>query len=84
MRSERLRIPQDIGYASLNIADDVPKASGIEQHRGVMGELAVDILNSLLHGNQRGFNVVAHGTHIGGTWHEGTTVRPRPSANPST
>lgn len=76
VRSEGLRIPQDIGYASLNVADDVPTASGIQQHRSAMGELAVDILNSLLHGNQRGFNEVAHGTHVDGTWHEGGTLRP--------
>ena len=76
VRSEGLRIPQDIGYASLNVADDVPAASGIQQHRSAMGELAVDILNSLLHGNQRGFNEVAHGTHVDGTWHEGGTLRP--------
>ncbi len=76
VRAEGLRIPHDIGYASLNVVDDVPNASGIQQHRAEMGEFAVEILNSLLQSNQRGFNAVAHGTHVDGTWQEGGTVRP--------
>jgi len=73
---EGLEIPRDIGYASLNVADDVPQASGIQQHRSEMGEFAVEVLNSLLQSNQRGFNAVPHGTHVDGTWHEGSTIRP--------
>jgi Transcriptional regulators len=80
VRAEGLRIPQDIGYASLNVVDDVPHASGIQQHRNEMGEFAVELLNSLLQSNQRGFNTVPHGTHVDGTWHEGNTVRPLPRA----
>ncbi|QYM78620.1 LacI family transcriptional regulator [Horticoccus luteus] len=80
VRAEGLRIPQDIGYASLNVADDVPQASGIQQHRSEMGEFAVEILNSLLQSNQRGFNAVPHGTHVDGTWQEGRTVRGLPAA----
>lgn len=76
VKSEGLRVPEDIGYASLNVADDLPNVSGIQQHRGAMGEFAVDVLNSLLQSNQRGFNAVANGTHIDGTWHEGATLRP--------
>lgn len=72
---EGLEIPRDIGYASLNVADDVPQASGIQQHRSEMGEFAVEVLNSLLQSNQRGFNAVPHGTHVDGTWHEGSTIR---------
>ena len=80
VRAEGLRIPQDIGYVSLNVVDDMPNASGIQQHRAEMGEFAVEILNSLLQSNQRGFNAVAHGTHVDGTWHEGSTVRPLKAA----
>src|SRR5690606_17433586 len=75
VHAEGLRIPQDIGYASLNVADDVSDASGIQQHRNEMGGIAVELLNSLLQSNQRGFNTVPHGTHVDGTWHEGKTVR---------
>jgi LacI family transcriptional regulator len=72
--SLKLRIPRDVGYASLNIVDDAPGVSGILQHRDVMGATAVDVLHSLLHRNHRGPHVVSQGTQIDGTWHEGRTV----------
>lgn len=70
----KLRVPRDLGYASLNVVDDAPGASGILQHRDVMGATAVDVLHSLLHRNHRGPHVLSQGTHIDGTWHEGRTV----------
>ena len=80
VKSERLRVPEDIGYASLNVTDDLPHVNGIQQHRGAMGEFAVNVLNSLLQSNHRGFDAVATGTHIDGTWLEGDTLRPVPRA----
>ncbi len=70
----KLRVPRDLGYASLNVVDDAPGVSGILQHRDVMGATAVDALHSLLHRNHRGPNPIAQGTQIDGTWHEGRTV----------
>jgi LacI family transcriptional regulator len=69
-----LRIPRDLGYASLNVLDDSPGVSGILQHRDVMGATAVDVLHSLLHRNHRGPHEIAQGTQIDGTWHDGRTV----------
>lgn len=74
---EGLRIPEDIGYLSLNIADDRAGASGINQNRKVMGSIAIDALNSLLQRNQRGEQRVPTGTLVDGTWHEGDTLPPR-------
>ena len=71
----KLRVPRDLGYASLNVLDDAPGVSGILQHRDVMGAAAVDALHGLLHRNHRGPHAVAQGTQIDGTWHEGRTVR---------
>lgn len=70
----KLRIPHDLGYASLNVVDDAPDVSGILQHRDVMGATAVDVLHSLLHRNHRGPHEIAQGTQIDGTWQEGRTV----------
>lgn len=69
-----LRVPRDLGYASLNVIDDAPGVSGILQHRDVMGATAVDVLHSLLHRNHRGPHDVAQGTQIDGSWHEGRTL----------
>ena len=70
----RLRVPRNLGYASLNVVDDAPNVSGILQHRDVMGATAVDVLHSLLHRNHRGPHAVAQGTQIDGSWHEGRTA----------
>lgn len=77
----KLRVPRDLGYASLNVVDDAPGVSGILQHRDVMGAAAVDALHGLLHRNHRGPHPVAQGTQIDGSWHEGRTVAkpPRPA-----
>ena len=72
--AEGLRIPEDIGFVSLNIIDDVPGAAGIDQHRDVMGATAIDVLNSLLQRNQRGLQPSAIGTQVDGTWQEGSTL----------
>jgi LacI family transcriptional regulator len=81
----KLRVPRDLGYASLNVIDDAPGVSGILQHRDVMGAAAVDALHALLHRNHRGPHPVAQGTQIDGSWHEGRTVaKPgrQPGASP--
>lgn len=80
VKLEGIKIPRDVGYASLNVTDDQPNSSGIQQHRHAMGEFAIDVLNSLLQSNQRGFHAIPHGTHVDGTWHEGKTLRPLPKA----
>lgn len=73
-RAEGLRVPRDFGYVSLNAIDDESGASGILQHRDVMGATAVDVLNSLLHRNHRGPHELSMGTQVDGTWHEGRTL----------
>lgn len=75
--AEGLRVPEDIGYVSLNVVDDEPGASGIDQHRDIMGATAVDVLNTLLQRNQRGLQPASIGTQIDGTWHKGSTLSPR-------
>ena len=69
-----LKIPDDVGYVSLNVTDDVEGASGIHQHRDVMGATAVDVLNSLLQRNFRGEHAVSVGTQVDGSWFEGDTL----------
>ena len=70
-----LRVPEDVGYVSLNVTDDEPGVSGIHQHRDVMGATAVDVLNSLLQRNFRGEHAVSIGTQVDGSWVDGNTVR---------
>ena len=70
----KLRVPRDLGYASLHGDDDAPGAGGILQHRDVMGAAAVDALHGLLHRNHRGPHLVVQGTQNDGSWHTGRTL----------
>ncbi len=75
--AENLRIPEDVGYISLNVADEeIPNAAGIFQPRTAMGATAVDMLNNLLLHNQRGFQPVSLGSQLDGEWRGGTTLLP--------
>ena len=72
--SLNIRVPEDLAYVSLNVSDDIEDASGIYQHRDVMGATAVDVLNSLLQRNFRGQMPVSVGTQVDGSWRAGKTV----------
>lgn len=74
---EGIRIPEDLGYISLNAADDLPHASGIDQHREEMGAIAMDSLNSMLIRNQLGEQSISTGTLVDGSWKEGATLPSR-------
>lgn len=75
--AENLRIPEDVGYISLNVADEeIPNAAGIFQPRTAMGTTAVDMLNNLLLHNQRGFQAVSLGSQLDGEWRGGATLLP--------
>ncbi|MDA1067897.1 MAG: LacI family DNA-binding transcriptional regulator [Verrucomicrobia bacterium] len=69
-----LKIPNNIGYVSLNVTDDVEGATGIHQHRDIMGATAIDVLNSLLQRNFRGEHQVSVGTQVDGSWIDGKTL----------
>jgi len=78
---EGICIPEDIGYLSLNVSDDAPEASGIDQHREEMGAIAMDSLNGLLQRNQRGAQRISTGTLVDGSWKEGKTLPSKLRAN---
>lgn len=78
-----LRIPEDLGYVSLNVTDDVESVAGIHQHRDVMGATAVDVLNSLLQRNFRGEHEVSVGTQVDGSWIDGNTLLAKVSRHAS-
>lgn len=73
--AERLRIPEDVGYVSLNVRDDISGATGIDPRGDVMGEIAMDTLGRLL---QRGLRSASGNSSVGslvvGTWCEGRTL----------
>lgn len=69
------KVPDEIGYVSLNIVDDEPGVSGIYQLRNIMGEVAVDVLNSLLLISHRGPIKASIGSQVDGEWRDGITIK---------
>jgi LacI family transcriptional regulator len=71
---ERVRVPREIGYISLNVMDDRAGSSGLLQNRRTIGALAIDILNSLILRNHRGENAVCQSTEVDSKWQPGRTL----------
>ncbi len=75
LRASGRRLPQDIGYVSLNASDQQEQVSGIDQRRDVMGAQAVDAVHALLSRSHRGPDEVQAGTIIEGVWRDAGTLR---------
>jgi hypothetical protein len=71
---ERVRVPREMGYISLNVMDDRAGSSGLLQNRRTIGALAIDILNSLILRNHRGENAVCQSTEVDSKWQPGRTL----------
>jgi len=70
-----LRIPEDIGLAHLNLAEDVPGWAGIAPLIEEVAAAAVDLLVGLIHRHETGSPPVQKITTIRGVWVPGRTLR---------
>lgn len=76
LRRHAVRVPDDIGYASLDVGSDhVGKIAGTLQDNAGMGAAAVSMVASSLLHNEIGFPDKPTITMIGGSWIDGPTVR---------
>ena len=69
------RVPDDIGYASLDLPPDTPAVSGMEQYSRLVGAAAVDLAIAGLLQHERGVPFHAKTVMIGGIWRPGKTTR---------
>lgn len=76
LRKMKVRVPDDVGYASLDVMKDTGIA-GIRQSWGGMFAAAVDQLTGELARNEFGLPVEPKVTLIEGTWVDGETVKRR-------
>lgn len=72
--AEGVQVPNDVGYASLNVNDDIETAAGVRHRRDVIGATSVDVLNSFMQRNFKGPQEVSSGTQIDGIWQGGLTL----------
>ncbi len=70
-----LRVPQDVGFASLALAADDRDVAGVNQHSELVGAAAVDLVDSQLRRNERGVPTHSKTVLISGEWVGGATVR---------
>lgn len=75
MKAMGLRIPEDIGYAGIDLLEVNRTVSGVYQNSVTVGRKAVDFLVDMIHRGERGVPVVPIRTLVESEWRAGTTVR---------
>ncbi len=78
MHQAGLSVPAETGFASLDVQNNQPHVSGIDQGLTAIGAAGVDLIDLLIRTNARGLRATEHKVVLGGTWHEGNTLRSRP------
>jgi LacI family transcriptional regulator len=80
LRSEGVRVPEDVSCATLYWKADRATMSGYYQNHELMAAAAVDLVVAQLHRNERGLPASEKTTLIQADWREGTTLRAKPRA----
>ena len=71
-----LRVPRDIGVASLACPERSHPCSGIWQNGRLIGAIAIDNIISMLEYNERGLPEQTRVVMVEGVWNDGQTLRP--------
>lgn len=75
MRATGWRVPEDIGFAGIDLLENARGVSGVYQNNVTIGRKAVDFLVDMVHRGERGLPAVPIRTLVEGEWRPGTTVR---------
>ncbi|MEZ0218048.1 MAG: LacI family DNA-binding transcriptional regulator [Rariglobus sp.] len=75
MKARGLRIPEDIGYAGIDLLEGNRTVAGVYQNSVTIGRKAVDFLVDMIHRGERGLPEVPIRTLVESEWRQGTTVR---------
>lgn len=70
-----IRVPDELGYANLDIAPAYRHVAGIDQQAELIGRALVDLVVSLIHGCERGIPDHPKTVLTRGVWRQGNTVR---------
>jgi DNA-binding LacI/PurR family transcriptional regulator len=82
LESAGARLPEDVGFAQLDIRDVGGGHAGVDANAPALGSAAVDFLVDLLRRNERGLPPSPRSVLLETAWIEGATVRARPGAEP--
>jgi LacI family transcriptional regulator len=75
IRAMKLRVPKDIGLASLDWNEELPEWAGVNQESERVGAAAIDLLIQMLQRNELGVPKHPMGITIEGNWVDGKTLR---------
>jgi LacI family transcriptional regulator len=75
MKAMGLRMPEDIGYAGIDLLEGNRTVSGVYQNSVTIGRKAVDFLVDMIHRGERGLPEVPIRTLVESEWRPGATVR---------
>ena len=78
----QLRCPRDVGVIQLEWRASDPHIAGMNQHNDLTGSNAVDMVVSLIHGQEKGAPAFPRAMLTSGTWTDGDTVRDMTKAAP--
>lgn len=80
-----VRVPQDLGYISLDQTDETTQVAGIRKNHALLGANAVDMVIAKLQHNERGVPEFPCISLVAGKWVEGASVRalPKGAADPT-
>lgn len=75
LRATGRRVPEDLGFASLDLQHLDGRCAGMNQHSEEVGAAAIDLIDGQMHRNERGLPAAPLLIQIGSTWVPGATVR---------
>jgi len=75
LESVDIRVPEDVGFVSLDVRPDDMKVSGVNQLPERVGACLVDRVTSHMYCNERGTPTHPELTLVPPEWNEGTTLR---------
>ena len=78
LRKQGYALPEDIGFASLDLNPSEKGMSGLNENNFYIGQKAVDVLVGLLHRGERGIPEVPIRLLVESVWVPGETLRPQP------
>lgn len=69
------KIPRDFGVACPNLQTGYITTAGVEEQSFLVGQAAVDFLVGMIQRGERGVPKIPQQILVGGTWHDGPTLR---------
>ena len=75
LKELKYKIPQEIGFTTLNYYQDLPHISGIDENHETIAASAIDLILGQFHRNEYCLPIHRKTVLIEGTWNDGKTIR---------